>query len=280
MNYVFQTLRLKAKHQVHTLLSGYSLSKKQAEGYDFSQLRAYQAGDDIRKINWQITAKLQTPYVNEHHTQRTLHVVVASLMDSSFVFGADSPTSPSKKQAYLSQVALLLGYVTQSHGDMFTGLGYTQNKHYSTPPTKQAYFIERFAEQLYESKLLTSTLNIQTSIQNLFSRISRPSLLFVLGDFLSFTDLSVLAQKHEVIAIGIRDEAEEVPTKLGEVLLKNPYNTQTLETYFSSKNIHSYLKELQQHDLHQQAHFHKYSIRYLKIKTNEDIIERLGTLFK
>jgi uncharacterized protein (DUF58 family) len=58
-----KALQLKAKRQVYTLLSGNNLSKLHGEGYDFSELREYQMGDDIRKINWMITAKLGKPYV-------------------------------------------------------------------------------------------------------------------------------------------------------------------------------------------------------------------------
>jgi len=58
MNLALKALQLKARHQVYTLLSGHNLSKLHGEGYDFSELREYQMGDDIRKINWMITAKL------------------------------------------------------------------------------------------------------------------------------------------------------------------------------------------------------------------------------
>lgn len=279
MQNAFQTLKLKAKHQVHTLLSGESLSKQLAEGYDFSHLRAYQVGDDIRHINWNMTAKLHTPYLNVRYTHRKRNIVVSALMESSLFFGRLPHNGIPDKQQCLIETALLLGYATHYHGDIFTGVAYTQEHHYTTPPTKQPYLIEQFAKQLYETKLLSTKLNKEQAIQNLFSRIQRPSLLFVLSDFLHFTDLSVVAQKHEVIALIIRHKEEIYPPRLGETTLENPENHQRLQTYFSSQHIKAYRDRLQAHDREQITHFRRYGIRYLILSTEDDIVSQLRRLF-
>lgn len=178
MDSAFKTLQLKARDQVYTLLSGHTLSKLHGEGYDFSELREYQVGDDIRKINWMITAKLGKPYIKELHANRELSIVVAALMDASLYFG-----SGNTKQEKLTEVATLLGYASQYNADLFTGVGYTQKQNYTTPPTKQLYHIEQFSKKLYEAKLLGTTLPVQAALDDLFKRIAKPSLMFVLGDF-------------------------------------------------------------------------------------------------
>jgi len=275
MNTHLKALQLKARHQVYTLLSGHNLSKLHGEGYDFAELREYQVGDDIRKINWTITAKLGKPYIKELHANRELSVVVSTLMDGSVFVGTEN-----RKQHTATEVAALLGYAAQHGNDLFTGIGYTQEKVFTTPPTKQLFDIERFCAQLYNNRLLGTSLNRQSAIEDLFSRLHKPSLLFILDDFLSPVDLSLLAQKHEVVAVIIRYRDEESPTKKGEVTIQNPKDNSSYETYLGKQSISRYLAKREAHDEKMIAHFSRYDIRYVKIFTDEEPIEKLLTLFR
>ncbi len=275
MNISFKSLQLKARHQVYALLSGNNLSKLHGEGYDFSELREYQMGDDIRKISWTITAKLGKPYIKELHANHELSIVVATLMDGSLYFGLGNA-----KQKKLTEVATLLGYAAQQNGDLFTGVSYGQDKINATPPTKQLYHIEQFSKTLFESSLLGTKVNCDTSMQNLFQRTYRPSLLFVISDFLEKIDLSILAQKHEVIAIIIRDKEEESPKRLGEITLRNPQNGTNIDTYFGKKSIERYLAKLKKNDEKLIEHFSRHDIRYVKIFTEDEVLGKLLELFK
>jgi len=274
MNTALKTLQLKARHQVYTLLSGHHLSKLHGEGYDFSELREYQMGDDIRKINWTITAKLGKPYIKELHANRELSVVVAAFMDGSLYYGTGKA-----KQTKLTEVATLLGYATQQNADMFTGICYAQGQTTSTVPTKQIYHIEQFSKELFESSLLGTKVNYVSSIENLFKRVHKPSLLFILSDFLEEIDLSLLAQKHEVIAIIIRDREEESPKKLGEVTLSSPQGKAKMDTYFGKRSIEKYLSKLKENDEKLAEHFARYDIRSVKIFTDDEVVGKLIGLF-
>lgn len=272
--YQWKALQLKARHQVYTLLSGHNLSKLHGEGYDFSELREYQMGDDIRKINWTISAKLGKPYIKELHANRELSVVVCALMDGSLYFG-----SGNAKQKKLTEIATLLGYAAQQQGNLFTGLSYTQEATSITPPTKQLYHIEQFSKTLFETQLLHTALDYNTVVQDLFKRIHKPSLLFVLSDFLEEVDLSLLAQKHEVIAIMIRDREEEMPKKLAEVTLSSPRDGKKMETYFGQRSIEKYLARLKENDEELAEHFARYDIRSVKIFTEDEAVSKLLRLF-
>lgn len=272
--YQWKALQLKARHQVYTLLSGHNLSKLHGEGYDFSELREYQVGDDIRKINWTISAKLGKPYIKELHANRELSVVVAAFMDASLYFG-----SGNAKQVKLTEVATLLGYAAQHDSDLFTGLSYTEDHTYSTPPTKQLYHIEQFSKTLFEASLLNTALENSTSVQDLFKRVYKPSLIFILGDFLEEIDLSLLAQKHEVVAIIIRDREEESPKKLGEVTLASPQKNKKMDTYFGQRSKEKYIAKLKEHDEKLMEHFARYDIRSVKIFTEDEAVGKLMGLF-
>ncbi|CAA6800093.1 MAG: DUF58 domain-containing protein [uncultured Sulfurovum sp.] len=279
MTAALKALQLKARRQVYTLLSGQNLSKLHGEGYDFSELREYQMGDDIRKINWMISSKLGKPYIKELLANRELSVVVCALMDSSLHFGSLNSNQSNAKQIKLTEVATLLSYATLQNNDIFTGLCYTQQRTSSTPPTKQPYHIEQFSKTLFDKKLLGTTLHYPHAIEDLFKRVYKPSLIFVLGDFLEKVDLSLLAQKHEVIAIIIRDTEEESPKNLGEVTLSNPQDSHTLDTYFGTKSINTYLSKLKEHDTLMIEHFSQHNIRYVKIFTHDEAVSKLIQLF-
>jgi len=274
MNSQLKVLQLKAKHQVYTLLSGHNLSKLYGEGYDFAELREYQMGDDIRKINWTISAKLGKPYIKELHANRELSVVAAAFMDGGMYFGTGN-----EKQKKLTEVATLLGYAAQGNADLFTGIAYMGETQAIGIPTKQLYHIEQFSKTLFDASLLQTNLDYPMAVGDLFKRLSKPSLLFVLADFMEPVDLSLLAQKHEVIAIVIRDKEEVFPQKHAEVTLHDPKSTNKLETYFSKKNQAQYRAKLLAHDYAQQVHFRRYGIRFVEIFSKEEVLGKLMKLF-
>ncbi len=271
----FRTLQIKARHQVYTLLSGNNLSKLHGEGYDLSELREYQPGDDVRKINWIITAKQGKPYIKELHANRELSVVIAAMMGGSLYFGEGNA-----KQKTLTEVAAMLGYAAYQNGDLFSGVTYQEKTTAFTPSTKQLFSIETFSKALFDSDILGTSLVYTKCLSDLFVRLHKPSLVFIIGDFLQEVDLSLLAQKHEVIALIIRDRAEENPKKLGEIILEDPQSSEKMNTYFGKKSIDRYLGRLRENDEALTEHFSRYAIRYTKIYTDEEPIGKLVALFK
>lgn len=270
MNAHFKALQIKARQEVYTLLSGQNLSKLHGEGYDFSELREYQQGDDIRKINWTISAKLGKPYIKELHANRELFVTVATLCDGSLYFGKDN-----QKQHKIAEVATVLAYATQQGNDLFQGISYTPDKTYSTSPTKHLFHIEEFSKEVFSSHLLKRRLNQQEAIEELFKRLHKPSLLFIVSDFLNEIDLSLLAQKHEIIAIIVRHQDEEYPKNLGEVVLDSPTHNLSIDTFFGKQTIRRYREKLMEHDEQLIEHFEAHKVRFIKIIGSESVVEKL-----
>ncbi len=269
-----KSLQLSARRQVHTLLSGHHFSKLQGEISDFSELREYQAGDDIRKIHWMISAKRMTPYIRESHAYREISVALVALMDGSLYFAQGND-----KQRKLAEIATILGYACEEQDNLFRGFCYTQNQEFITPPTKQLDTINQFSKTLFEASLLHSSLDNHVAIKRLFAHLSRPSLVFILSDFLKEIDLSLLAQKHEVLCIIVRDKEEEMPKIETEATLLCPTDNTQTHARLSTGNIKKYLKNLKKHDEKLVTHFSKYGICYVKIRTDEDSVKKLRLLF-
>lgn len=268
MDVPLQAILLKAKEDVYTHLSGGNLSRILGQGYDFSELREYVQGDDIRHISWINSAKLGEPYVKKMHEERELNVAVCAAVDGRFVVG--------EKRAILAQVLALLGYSSSVGNDSFTFIRVTENALDVHEPTKDFETIRRSIEAMYARELLGTRVAYRT-IENL--SLPAKSLLFLVGDFLEPVDVSVLAQQHEVIAIMIRDLSEEFPTPSPQSQLMNPRTGQALGQTLSQKAIEQYRAKLLEHDDKLLQHFHQHRIRYVKILRSDEVVSGLSELF-
>ncbi len=274
MNKRLKTLLIKTKRQVFSEMIGNNPSLFHGEGYDFSELREYQIGDDIRKIDWTITAKLQKPYVKLFHEERELHVVAACMMGGSLFFGTHRI-----KQEVVAEVAAILGYSAVKNGDLFTGAVVTKSVENVERATKRLFGVNRFVESIDAMRVLGREADYVDGVRQLFRRIKRRSVLFVIGDFLAPLDLGLLSKRHEVIAVIVRDRFEEHPRPLGQVHLVDPENGSTLQTHFGQRSVEKYRAHIIASDKALYHHLHKHRIRFVKIYTDDDPFGKLIKLF-
>jgi uncharacterized protein (DUF58 family) len=269
-----KTLLIKTKRQVFSEMIGNNPSLFHGEGYDFSELREYQVGDDIRKIDWTITAKLQKPYVKLFHEERELNVVAACVMGGSLYFGTHRI-----KQEVVAETAAIVGYSAAKNGDLFTGAVVNEKEVRTERPTKRLFGINRFVESVDEMPVLGVRGDYEEGMRQLFRRLKRRSVLFVIGDFLAQVDLGLLSKRHEVIAVIVRDRFEEHPVPLGQVHLVDPETGETLQTHFGQNSVAKYRAQIVASDKALFKHLHKHRIRFVKIYTDEDPFGKLVRLF-
>ncbi|MCD6432596.1 MAG: DUF58 domain-containing protein, partial [Sulfurimonas sp.] len=115
-----QKILVRARRQVFSEMVGNNPSIFQGEGYDFIELREYMPGDDIRHIDWNITAKMQKPYIKIFREERELNVVVASVLNGSVHFG-----SKKFKQESIAEIVALLSFSTIKNGDLLSSYIFT-----------------------------------------------------------------------------------------------------------------------------------------------------------
>lgn len=274
MNKRLKTLLIKTRRQVFSEMIGNNPSLFHGEGYDFSELREYQIGDDIRKIDWTITAKLQSPYIKLFHEERELSVVTACMMGGSLYFGRDRI-----KQELVAEIAAILGYSAIKNGDLFTGVVVSEKVETVERPTKRLFGVNRFVERVDGASILGKQADYREGIGQLFRRIKRRSILFVIGDFLAPVDFALLSRRHEVIAVIVRDRFEEHPVPLGQVHLVDPESGATLQTHFGERNVEKYRERIIASDKALYKHLHRHRIRFVKIYTDEEPFGKLVKLF-
>ncbi|HIP52242.1 MAG TPA: DUF58 domain-containing protein [Campylobacterales bacterium] len=266
-----QTLLFKAKDDVYTHLQGSSFSNVLGQGYDFSELRPYENLDDIRHISWINSAKLGEPYVKKMHEERELLIHVTMLLDGRAVIG--------KKHELMTYILATLGYSSVATNNLFEASFIFGTEFKGFESTKNIEAVEILLNEFSTIEPLGLELENQKTEKRLLKGQEQKSLFFLVGDFLDEFDLSILAQKHELCVIIVRDRWEENPMLPSDVELVNPLSNSNISKSLSRKALLHYQRKLAEHDEKLYAHFHKHQIKYVKVYNKDEVFQKLEELF-
>lgn len=266
---------VRARRQVFSELIGNNPSIFQGEGYDFVELREYMPGDDIRHIDWNITAKKQQPYIKVFKEERELNVVLASMLNGSVHFG-----SKKFKQEFMAEITAMLSYSAIGNGDLFSSYLFADKLYKENRPTKKIHAVQKLVDEMLGFDALHKKANYKQMIQTLMKRLKRKSLIIVLADYFDLPDFKVLARKHEVIAIIVRDRLEEQPPSFGFSALQDPESGAELEGDFNNSTMKAYAAKVAAHDHKLYETLRKDQVRFVKIYTDEPAVVKLRRLFE
>jgi len=266
-------LLLKAKKQVFGEMLGNNASLFQGEGFEFTELREYVHGDDVRKIDWKTTAKLGKPFIKIYREERELNVVTAVMMGGSTYFG-----TVRQKSELMAELVALLGFSAVKNGDLFSNIIFADKLYTMGKPNKKFFAIQDAVGKMEQFEMLGKDSDYRSFTDTLYKRIRRKSLLFIISDFVGEVDLALLAKKHDVLAIVVRDRFEENPEALGEMRLMDMESERSFEGMVGSSELQRYQKALATNDEKLYAHFKKSAVRYCKIYTDEEPYLKLAKL--
>ncbi len=268
-------LVLKSRKKIFTNLLGEHNSTFGGVGLDFKDLREYSSGDDIRHINWKVTAKTMTPAINEYNEDKQLNVVVVYLNSGSLYFGTQK-----SKQDTMVEVMASLGYATVSKNDMLTTIFFSKDEEKFFKPTKQKGVVDLTIDTAYSLKMLGKEIDYKKLNEYLLKKIKKKSVIFIIGDFLEFGDFRLLGTKHEVNCVVVRDRFEEDLKLFGEFDFIDTSSGDAENIFVDEESVKRYNALLKQHDKQLFAHFKKSNIRYKKIYTDDSVILKLNQLVK
>ncbi len=269
-------LLIKTQREVFSRLSGESISKKRGQGYDFMELREYESGDDIRHIDWIISAKATKPYVKIFHQNRALEIATISLLDASMDFG-----TKRLKKDLLIEVTALITYSCVKQQNAFESYICSDTLFLSAPKTKQLYGVRALAEKLDAFDAIQKNLDYSL-LPKLHKLLQNKKILFFIGDFLGaqVQALKSLNVKHEVVVIILRDRFEEEPIAVGDLRVSDSTQNKTAQLRFNSANIKEYRAKIVHNDekLYQEL---KYAgITFTKIYTDENPFKKIMQLLE
>jgi len=270
-----QKILVKAKRQVFSEMVGNNPSVFHGEGYDFVELREYETTDDIRHIDWNITAKMQRPFVKVFREERELNVAVVSLLGGSIYFG-----SKRFKQEVVAEVNAMIGYSVLKNGDTLSSYICTDGVDFFLKPSKNTYAVEKSTGSILAFDPIAKQVNMQNVAKVLYKSIKRRSLIVVVGDFFELPSFLLLAKKHEVIAVVVRDRLEENPPVMGFNSFVDPQTSEVIQGDFNATAVAQYAKRVQEHDRELFARFKKEHIRFTKIYTDSNVGVALRRLFE
>jgi len=266
---------LKARRQIIGDRIGNNPSMFRGEGYDFIELREYIAGDDTRHIDWNITAKMQRPYVKVFREERELSVVTVAMLGGSLYFGRNR-----FKIEALAEAVALIGYSALANGDLFTHIDFSESLRDEIRASKKRFAVAQSVEGIMNAELLNRRADYNAMATALYQRLKRRSLIIVLGDFFEIPDLRLLAKKHEVVAVVVRDHFEEAPEALGFAALIDPESGSVLEGDFNARSVHKYQTKVREHDIMLFERFRRDGIRSAKLYTDGSASVTLRRLFE
>ncbi len=270
-----QKILVRARRQVFSEMVGNNPSVFQGEGYDFIEMREYNHGDDIRHIDWNVTAKMQRPYIRIFREERELNVVMASMLNGSVHFG-----SKKFKQETIAELVALLSFSVLRNGDLLSHYIFADKMYKNDKPSKKMFAVQKYVESVLDFDALNKKSDYKMMADILYRRLKRKSLLIIIGDFFKIPDFRLLAKKHEVIAVIVRDKLEENPPVMGFSSLSDPESGQMLEGDFNRSSVNAYAKKVAQHDRKLFERFRHDQVRFTKIYTDDVASVKLRRLFE
>jgi len=210
-------IEITTKHLVNTVLQGEYLSSFKGRGVEFSEVREYAEGDDIRAIDWNVTARMNAPFVKTFIEERELQVFFAADMSGSLGFGSMENT----KTELMFEFTAALGFTASVNNDRVGFMGFSSGVEKYIPPKKGRKHVLRIIREILYHKKKGEGTNIAAALMHLAHILKKRSTIFLISDFYDAGDfrdaLKAVRHRHDVIAVVLRDRADSAVPDMGIV---------------------------------------------------------------
>ncbi len=274
-------IEIKTRGLSAQIFSGEYHSAFKGRGMAFSEVREYTPGDDIRTIDWNVTARLNTPYVKVFEEERELNVMILVDVSHSGNFGTHIQT----KKEIITEICAVLAFSASTNNDKIGVIFFSDKIEKYIPPKKGKTHILRIIRELLNFEPQNKGTNIALALKFLTNAIKKKSIAFVLSDFIDdnyFEDaLKIANRKHDVVALRVIDKTETHIPNVGLIKMKDNETGKTMWVDTASK---SFQKKMTIHTLESDRNLKntlsRAGVDYTSIHTGESYIRPLLTLFK
>lgn len=273
-------LELKARRLVRESFSGEYQSSFRGQGLDFDDFREYQHGDEVRFIDWNVTARMGQPYIRKFREERELSVMLAVDVSGSSSYGSVRLS----KRELAAEAAAIVGFSALQNGDKCGLLLFSNEPLVHVPPAKGTRHLLRIVREILTAKPENPRTAFESPCRFLLHSLHRRSLVIVLSDF--FADplegpLSILARKHEVVALTLSDPLEHKLPDAGRVVFEDPESGAEVLVNTSNANVRmGYEKLMLRHREGVERIFRKHGIDSAVLGTDLDPLRSLHRLFR
>jgi uncharacterized protein (DUF58 family) len=273
-------IEIKTRGLTNQIFAGEYHSAFKGRGMAFSEVREYQYGDDIRNIDWNVTARFNHPYIKIFEEERELTVMLVIDVSGSHQFG----TSQRLKKTLMAELAAVLAFSAIKNNDKIGAILFTDRVERFIPPKKGRQHTLRVIRELIEFEPQHQTTNISEGLRYLTNAIKKRSIAFVISDFINtnFEDaLSIANRKHDLVALRIYDHREAEIPSLGLVQVKDAETGEQSWVDTSDRSVReAYTQWWKSNQALLTGMFAKRGVDNVMIRTDEDYVKPLIKLFK
>lgn len=274
-------IEIKTKGLSNQIFSGEYHSAFKGRGMAFSEVREYTPGDDVRTIDWNVTARLRTPYVKVFEEERELSVMILVDVSASGKFG----THKQFKKDLITELCAVIAFSASQNNDKIGVIFFSDKIEKFIPPKKGKSHILRIIRELINMEPQQTGTNIELALKYLTNIIKKKSVCFLISDFYdqhSFSDAMKIAnRKHDLVALRINDQHENILPDVGLVKLKDNETGKTMWVDTSSKQFQTQQKANHlKFEAELKNTFNKSGVDFATIFTHEGYIKPLMNLFK
>ena len=271
---------LRTRGLVNSLFAGEYRSVFKGQGMEFSEVREYQAGDEVRNIDWNVTARMGRPYVKRYIEERELTVMLVVDLSGSERFG----TRRRFKSDVAAEVAAVLAMSATRNNDRVGTLFFTDRVEHVVPPRKGRRHALRVLRDLLVFRPEGTGTDLHAALEYVSKMLGHSAIVFVISDFLGADverPLKLLSQRHDVIAVTLEDPAEVVLPDVGIARLVDPETGATLDVDTSDPALRSaYERQVEADRDSRRQVFRRLAIDEVAIRTETPIIEPLLRFFR
>ena len=274
-------IEITARHLVTDSLAGEYHSVFKGMGMEFDEMRPYSPGDDVRRIDWNVTARMNTPYIRKYQEERELTVFLAVDASGSSDFG----TTGQFKRELAAELAAVLSFAATTNNDKVGLLIFTDKSELIVPPRKGKRHVLRMVRDLLVFTPEGRGTSIESALDTINRVVKRRSITFLISDFLVEPEslrrpLAATNRRHDVIALDLHDPMEHQIPDVGLMMLEDA-ETGGLEWVDTSNKAWREAFEARTLDLEQQKRrlLSSLAIDHIQISTDKDYVVELNEFF-
>jgi len=261
------------------IFSGQYHSAFKGRGMAFSEVREYQYGDDIRNIDWNVTARFNHPYVKIYEEERELTVMLLIDVSGSTKFG----TKQQFKSDLITEISAVLSFSAINNNDKVGVIFFSNQVEKFIPPKKGRPHILRIIRELVDYKPRKVQTNLSEALRYLTNAIKKRCTAFILSDFVNCEyeqALRIAANKHDVVALQITDSGDMLLPNVGLMKIEDPETGKNSIIDTSNYRVQfEYARWWQKQEKRNYEVFRKSGVDIAQLYTDKDYVKALSELF-
>ena len=279
-------IEIKTRALSHQIFAGEYHSAFKGRGMAFSEVREYQYGDDVRNMDWNVTARLRSPYVKVFEEERELTVVLLVDVSRSRLFG----TVGTSRKDMLAEIAAVLSFSAIINNDKVGALFFSEKVEKFIPPKKGRSHLLHIIREIIEFEPTTDGTDISEALRYLTNAIKKKCTAFLLSDMIDVDKdgnpryeeaLKVAVNRHDLSVIEVYDPRERSIPDLGLINIKDSETGRTAWVNTSDRKMRQAYEEwFRKMDQTSGRIFMKYNVDKVSIALDEDYVKGLMALFK